>query len=67
MRCQDCIHWTAGAVIPFTDPEQRFSYGLCKPPTKAMPFWAARKLPDMQTRTLPSEGRLCGAYAAVAN
>lgn len=61
MPCEDCIRWTPGTVIPFSNPEMFATYGQCKPVFGLLPFWAARWERDMQTNTLPVEGLGCPA------
>lgn len=62
MPCQDCSRWTPGTKIPFSQPEQIATYGLCKPLPGALPFWAAAWQRDMQTNTQPTEGFGCPAF-----
>lgn len=54
MACEDCLHWT--------EPRGTGNWGLCKPKSGLLPFWAAYSLPDMHTQTLRTEGTVCDGF-----
>lgn len=56
-RCETCRLWS--------ETSDTSKYGLCRPTVFVPPFWAAEQIPDMQTRTLRTEGWNCEAYLSV--
>lgn len=55
-KCETCRLWKP--------PVGNGNWGLCKPGSTELPFWAALDVPDMQTQTRREEGQLCRAFKA---